>query len=437
MLSDVYRLGDISDEESNELIFSLCKSLHSTLTNREIVESKIFPVNHYIHVACYILYDQSYQYNILKKIASYIAPEEIARRSKFLGSPLNQLGFCAISMLYLHGRAQIIYDNLNRKMQGGTNIIVEPEKKKKETKFILDFWRRMSPNYLNDGALTIDNNRITFLSDDYIQNLRDQMIPIGDDKGISKKLKETIAQLTILNFISAGECRTGIFEHGPYYFEGSSEPLIFKEFNIHQASRNDSIMTDSGIIPHELTTSLPIQRLIFGMTLKDMNKLEFNNFGTLIADPSEFSSNITSLGIWTREPIHPKDLRYPDKMGILKNLSPKILDELNEFAKNGTKELYIKFSKWSYIKKLMLGVGIYANSALSSLAAYAGLENEFNWTWALDYAEDKPLKVDLDKEKIKWYIDSLEKTPAHPFISRIFRSWRKQKDDPFYYFLQD
>jgi len=64
-------------------------------------------------------------------------------------------------MLYLHGRAAVIYDNLAKKMQGETDIIIEPERKKKETKFILDFWRRMSPNYLNDGSLTIDNNKIT------------------------------------------------------------------------------------------------------------------------------------------------------------------------------------------------------------------------------------------------------------------------------------
>ena len=85
----------------------------------------------------------------------------------------------------------------------------------------------------------------------------------------------------------------------------------------------------------------------------------------------------------------------------------------------------------------MLGVGLYANSILAAFTRFAGLENDYNWTWALDYAEDKPIKVDLDIEKIKWYIDMLEKTSSHPFISRIFRSWRRQKNDPFYYFLQD
>ena len=181
----------------------------------------------------------------------------------------------------------------------------------------------------------------------------------------------------------------------------------------------------------------PIPNVIFGMTLKDMNKLEFNNWGTLIADPPDFSSKITSIGIWTKEPIHMKKFCYPDNMRNLKPLSPSILDKLIEFAKNATKELYINVSKWSYIKKLMLGVGIYANSVLALCAGYAGLENDFNWTWALDYAEDNPLKVYLDKEKMRWYIEKLEESQIHPFIARIGRSLNRQKKDPFYYYLQD
>ncbi len=56
-------LGDLSDEETNELISLFSKSVRGNLLARNVVESKIFPVTHYIHVTCYILYDQSYQYN--------------------------------------------------------------------------------------------------------------------------------------------------------------------------------------------------------------------------------------------------------------------------------------------------------------------------------------------------------------------------------------
>ncbi len=453
-------LGDISDDEANELIALFSNSVIENFLNRGMVESKVFPVTHYIHVACYILYDQSYQYNILKKVASKISPEDIARRSKSLGSRLNQLSFYSICMLYLHGRAQVIHDNLTKKKAGETNIVVEPETKKKETKFILDFWKRLSPNYLNDGQLTVKNKKIRCLSEDYIKKLKDDMIPINNNKELTKRLKQTIAHLTIYSFLSQAECRLSISEQGPYYFLGNPEPLIFKEFlDLHTGDEIFGIDM-SGNMPYKITKISPIPNVIFGMTLKDMKKIEFNDWSTLFADPAEFSSNITSIGIWTRELMHEKDLRYPENLGDLKPLSLDILEELSEFAKNATKELYVDISKWSFTKKLLFGTNLYANLVSALCTRYAGLEDDFNWTWAFDIAANKPLKTDLlDEKRIKFYIEKLGKKiksnldekevkklhitalekyqGVHPFLTRIFRRRKLQQIDPLYYYLQD
>jgi hypothetical protein len=431
-------LGDLSDNETNELLEIFSNSVQRNLLTRNIVESLIFPVSQYIHVACYILYDQSYQYNLLKEIASKISPEEIGRRSKTLGSVINQLSFYNIAMFYLQGRAMVINDNLFKK-KTDPNVIVESEAKKKELKFILDFWRRLSPNYRNDKALTVENKKIIFLSDDYINTLKDQMIPIANNKNIKNKLKQTIAHLTILNFLFQAECRIGISEHGPYYFEGNPDPLIFKEFQFIYTGKRIFGIDLSHIMPQKITKPSPVSNLIFGMTLKNMNKIEFNDWNTLFADPADFSSNITSVGIWTKEIPHLKDLRYPEKMGTLKPLSFNILDELIEFAKSATKELYINYSRWNFIKKLMLGTNIYSNIGMLFFAGYAGTENDFNWTWTNDYVLDKPFKTELlDKGKIKLYIDKLKRwNGLHPFLRRVFRGRKIQKTDPFYYFLQD
>ncbi len=452
-------LGDISDDEVNELIVMFSNSVVENILTRGVVESKIFPVNHYLGVACYILYDQSYQYNILKEVASKISPEDIAKRSKSLGSRSNHLGFYSLLMLYLHGRAEIIYDNLIKK-KAGEDIVVEPETKKKETKFIMDFWKRLSPNYLNEGELTLKSKKITCLSDDYIENLKGNMISIDNNKDVMKQLKQTIAQLTIYSFLSQAECRMSISEQGPYYFEGNTEPLVFKEFlDLHTGDDMFGINM-SGNMPYKITKIAPVPNVIFGMTLKDMNKIEFNDFGTLFADPTDLSSNITSIGIWTKELTHPKDLRYPNNLGELKPLSLNILTELSEFAKSATKELYVDISKWNFNKKLMFGSNLYVNRIASSYAQFAGIEDNYNWTWPFDYAASKPLKTNLiDKEKIDFYIDvlgekvkttkdekeatkvqiaSLEKYKGiHPFLPRMFRSKRVRKLDPFYYFLQD
>jgi len=434
-------LGDISDEEANKLIAMLSESVRSNMLTRNIVESQIFPVTHYIGVACYILYDQSFQYNVFKEIAKKISPEDIGKRSKCLGSPLNQLAFYSLAMLYLHGRAQVINDNLYLKKRGNTDIIIESEEKKQETKFVLDFWRRLSPNYLNSGTLVTEKKKLQVLTDDYINNLKDQMIPINDtNKDLIKKLKQTIAHLTIFNFLFQAECRAGIFEHGPYYLDNDSEPLVFKEFQYLYTGKEMYGIDISGIMPHKITNPSPVPNIIFGMTLKDMKKLDFTDWGTLFADPSDFTSHITSIGIWTKELIHPRDVRYPDNLGVLKPLTVEILNNLSEFAKNATRELYIDFARWSFIEKLMLGTGLYANSLNALCSGYVGLEDNFDWTWTLDYAQDKPFKTDLlNKDKIKLYIKKLKGFPygAHPFLKRMFRGVKFRKADPSYYVLQD
>jgi len=41
-------LGDISDEEANEIIVMFSQSVLENFQTRGVVESKIFPVNHYM-----------------------------------------------------------------------------------------------------------------------------------------------------------------------------------------------------------------------------------------------------------------------------------------------------------------------------------------------------------------------------------------------------
>ena len=59
-------LGNMSDDEANNLIEYLSENIRKVLLGRCVVESQLFPVTHYISTACYILYSQGFQYKILK-----------------------------------------------------------------------------------------------------------------------------------------------------------------------------------------------------------------------------------------------------------------------------------------------------------------------------------------------------------------------------------
>lgn len=429
-------LGNISDEETNRLIHIVSENVRNNFLGRSVVESELFPVTHYIHVACLILYDQSYQYKISKEVAKIITPEGIAKRNKTLASYLNELDFNSYAMLYLQGRAQCIYNNLERKAAGETGIIVEPDEKKKETKFIMDFWSRLCPNYRNDGKMTAEDGTIRCLPHYVIDDLRKDMIPIRPE--LIKKLKRAIGLLTSRNFLSSADCRSGIFEHGPYETDSSDEVLIFKEFS-GLYTGNDPFGLNVYLMDYQKTeTKSEIPNIIIGMTLKDMEKIQYNDWGTSFSEPSDFSQNITSLGLWTNELLHPKDMKFPNKLGNIKNLSPDIIDHLIKYCQNSLNEMFIKISDWDLVRKIMAGVNVYANF-IARFAPFAGLEKKWDWGWVNDIPRGQQKSNLVNTNDVLRYIKEIGKyrDGLHPFLVRFFRPRRRRMQDSSYYPLQD
>ncbi|NVM56040.1 MAG: hypothetical protein HWN66_20245, partial [Candidatus Helarchaeota archaeon] len=376
--------GNLSDEKTNELIQFFAKSVRKNLISRSALETPLFPVSHYIHTATYVIYDQAYLYNIMKEVAKVLPPEEFARRNKTVSTIMHHLGFYSIAMLYLHGRAQVIYDNLQRRKRG-ESIEVEPEEKKKETKFILDYWRRLSPNYKNDGKLSVEDGTLRFLSPDFVNTLQQEMVSVHDNLELVRQIKRTSALLTSRTFLAHAECRAGVFEHGPYETESPDEVLLFKDFiglytgDLPYGLNDTTAVTEKmmPLISHLLTkATAPVDNIVFGMTLKNMQKLTFNDFGTLFAEPSDYTKNITSVGLWTRESMHPKNMRYPDHLGEIKKLPFDILKPLQIYSQESINEMYIDIATWDFLKRLLTGVTLYANAIAAISTLYAGIEDK-------------------------------------------------------------
>ncbi len=436
-------LGNISDEETNKLIYYVSENVRENLIGRVVVESELFPVTHYIHVACQLLYDQAFSYKITKEIAKIITPEEIGKRNKTLASYRNQLDFNSYIMLYLHGRAQIIYDNLEKKATGNTNIIVEPEEKKKETKFILDFWSKLCPNYLDSGTMAVEDGSIRFLSQDFIDSLLKEMRPIKPE--LNKKLKRTIGLLTSRNFLASADCRSGNFNHGPYETDSPDEVLIFKEFTDLYTGKNP-LDLDIFLLDYQKTEiKSKIPNIIIGMTLKNMKSVKFNDWGTCFSEPSDFSQNITSIGLWTKELIHPSKLSYPDNLGNIEKLPIDILDHLIDYSQKSLNEMFIEVAGWNEIRRIMAGVNVYTNF-VSKFTPFAKLENKWDWGWTNDVALDQQNSDLVNTKDVKRYIEELRKhemgflkgsTGFHPFLNRFFQTRKKRMKDPSYYSLKD
>lgn len=430
--------GDISDEEANRLILLMENSIRKGLLGRTALESKLFPVNTYICVAQYILYDQTFQYNVVKRVIEKIRAEDLGKRCKTLGSYLNQLAFHAFAMLYLHGRASVIYDEIRENKSRATPEPLETEEQKHQTKILLDYWRHLSPNYRNDGYLLAEDagDIIQILPQKIVEKFYSEMKPVQDRKFISN-LKRTTALLTNYNFLFQAECRAGIFEHGPYSIEGNDEVIFFKEFQFLYSGDEIGGINVSQFLDHIKTEKVsPVGNVIFGFALRDMEEAHFSDWGTSFFKPPDYTENITAIGIWTKDYTHPKEYRWPDKLGSYTPLKFDILKELQDYAQNGLNELYMKIVGWDYLKRLMLGVNLYSN-AIAFYTAYAGIEDEFEWTWPQDVLEDKQKNDLVNIADVKRYIKTLEKMPggAHPFMAGYFRSKKRRMKAPTLYYI--
>ncbi|NVM02789.1 MAG: hypothetical protein HWN67_10660 [Candidatus Helarchaeota archaeon] len=407
--------SNITTEEANKLIKMMSENVRKGLMSGRVdVESQLFPVSTYICIACHQLYDQEFQFRILKDMVEHgCDPREIGPKCKTIIGALNGLGFQAFAMLYLHGRGQCLYD------MGGPDK--EPEEKKEQTKFILDFFRNLNPNYRNDRKLLVDqseDNNMRVFDNSLIEKLRGDMFEPTKEQ--VKKYKRIVATLTNWNFLDKCECRAGIFEHGPYELD-TGEFLLFKEFMFFYTGEEIYAGRKAPFEHSETEATSPIPNLSIGYVLKDMKTIEFNDWGTMFADPPELSNKITSIGLWHRELLRPIEQRYPDKMGEIYNVDFGTLEQVGKYAQDAMTELYMKIADWDYNERLLDGVSLYTNF-MAIYSAFAGIELDYDWTVP---------------EKTKNYIPRFKGLPlgVHPWFGRFSRRKKQRKVDPTYYYI--
>ncbi|MDO8056925.1 MAG: hypothetical protein Q6361_08700, partial [Candidatus Hermodarchaeota archaeon] len=200
-------IGDISTQDANNLLRRASEASTYLLSQRTALESKLFPVTAYNSVACAQIY-RGYQYDIFKQLATKVTPEEIGERCRTLAAYPNVLGMWAFIGLWGLGRMQDLFDG------GGPEQ--EPAERRKEAKFLIDFWYRMATSYYaSDRPLAAENNDTTLvLPDSILDVVKQELQPITSDQRIA--LKRTMAQLYLAEFLSYCECRASIHEMGPY-----------------------------------------------------------------------------------------------------------------------------------------------------------------------------------------------------------------------------
>ncbi|TFF63592.1 MAG: hypothetical protein EU521_01040 [Promethearchaeota archaeon] len=371
-------------KETNELIRYTSTILDRQISNRGLLESQLFPVTAYICVSFYNTYDMLY--DILRKVARKTTPEIMGKESRKILSELQALTITYIPLYYMEGRMGEIH-----KLGGDPQKV--NEEKRKETRFILDFWKRLASSYYPSGKLFVTGDEVcsNYALDrpdvDWTtHHLKDT------DSELVKIIKRTLANLEVVSFLDECEARAKLCDHGPYRLN-NEEVLVFREI---------SHLFD-GTKPHfpwsETKAKSPFSNIAFALRLKNV-KAKFDNFATISTEPKTFTEHVTGAALITRE----GNQLYP--------LDFTILEDFNSYAKKAQKELYIKFSKWDRKERLIAGAYAYCYG-FARYTNFVGITDEINW--------------DLTERTMEKYIPYFMENDYDPAISRHFRTPRKKK----------
>lgn len=335
----------------NKQIAHLSKVFANILLERSLLESKLFPVSAYICVGFYQTYARLY--DVMKEVWDRVTPEELAKRSKTLLSPVQALSISYLWLYYSLARMGVIYNKCRK------DPAKEPADKREQWRWMLEQWYRLATNYFNSGQPTVAASGRTNLAFDEasLRWIRDHLQPVTAEQ--VTKARRAMGSVQLYAFMEECEARAKIVDHGPYLLE-NGEILVVSEYtNLYDGHGRLWL-------PWSATESkLPSSSLGVAMTLKD-SKAAFNDIGTMTVDPSDYSKLVTGMSAYT-------------KSGD--NIVPVGLDELpaySDAATNAQAELYMKFAQMDRKELLLAGATAYWRG-FARYTDQVGITDKVDW----------------------------------------------------------
>jgi len=378
----------------NNLLSYLSVSFDEIFGKRLVVESKLFPVSEYIAISCLNSYEKFYQQ--LKLVTDKISPEEIAKQNRKLFTEITPLQIYDVQMFPLFGRTI-------RFSQNRFNPLSESEEKFEEIKFILDFWKRLATSYYQTGALTVKEmgGNCKILPETDLNFIKKHLFTPNKDE--LKKIKRSSAQLEVYSFTDECETRQRISDHGPYELENGDQMIIREIIRLYDGNKPQWEWS-------ETKATAPTSVIAFAFVLKNMNKIWFNDWGTLFTDPIDYSKNISSVAIITRENEKNKPIGLDE------------LKEYEKYAQDALVELYIKMTQWNREQKIKAGVLVY-NANFGRFSDLVGVTEQIDWS----------IDKKIEEKELKEIVNFSGKLMTR--LARwLFRSKKKRLKNPTFFY---
>lgn len=338
--------------EINKQIAHLSKIFANILLQRTLLESKLFPVTAYICVGFYQTYDRLY--DVMKQVWDRTSPEELAKRSKTLLSPIQALSISYLWLYYSLARMGQIYNKY------GKDPSKEPGERREQWRFMLEQWYGLATNYFSSGEPTVAASGGTNLAfdDGSLAWLKDHLQPVTKEQ--VTKTRRAVGSVDLYAFLEECEARAKIVDHGPYPIENGEILLVSEYTNLYDGHGRLWL-------PWSATEAkLPSSTLGLAMTLRG-GKATFNDIGTMAVEPGDYSQLVTRMAAYT-------------KRG--EKIVPIGLDELSAYAEAATKaqaELYMKFAEMDRRQLLIAGATAYWR-CFARYTDQVGITDSIDWT---------------------------------------------------------
>ncbi|MFW9908677.1 MAG: hypothetical protein ACFFEF_08880 [Candidatus Thorarchaeota archaeon] len=350
----------MNNREVNVYLRHISQVFSDILAERGLLESKLFPVNEYISVSCYHVYD--FQYDLMKQVWDRVTPEDLAKKSKKLLSEIHALSITYQWLYYGLGRMGVVFNKYE------SDPTKEPEDKQAQWKWILENWYRLGTSYFNTGEPTVAASGGANLAfeEDTLDWIKDNLQPVNENQ--VKLMRRSLGTIELYCFLEECEARAKLIDHGPYRYS-DDEILVMSEFTRMYDGKGEQWLPWSNT-----EAKLPSSSLGVAMTIKNASAT-LNDIGTMAIEPGDYSGLVTNACLYT-------------KRG--EKVVPIGLDELpawTEAAESAQTELYMKFAEWDK-KKLMLAGAMAYWRGFARFTDLVGVTDKVDWNIAKHIEEE-------------------------------------------------
>jgi hypothetical protein len=323
--------GDEALARANEAVAAWGSSIRSFFQaeKRDELTSVLFDVPRRSLLGWHCLYRHAPDF--FAEVWAQTTPEDFGRRMAQPGTRPYQLQLAILALGFLAARQHLMMD------QGlSMGDPLPGEDVDRTVEFILNL-ERMQRSYRVDGTLVPDETGHTtrILAGGDLERAAALLEPADPER--YQPIRQAVAKLQMYAFLFHGEQRDGVFGHGPYDVDGST--VFFREINDLQ---ND-------YVPWALSEPRsPVPNVVVVYRVHDVT-VTCDVFGSLVADPHDFSDRLDAVAILTAAG---HDLRRLDDGEV---------EAVQQAAAVGTRVLFGTMAKWDDDYKLQYGGPLFAN----------------------------------------------------------------------------